>query len=126
MQRGLTLTLRPGFLEDKQAALRSLIALYLRAGRTGCAFEAIERAKSTDSIAIMKEVHKMRDFATPAGPFTFDPRDGARPVKRWVEREVGGVLTERIVRDTGAALGTTLRSTRSASGGPRSPPATTH
>jgi ATP-dependent Clp protease ATP-binding subunit ClpA/ATP-dependent Clp protease ATP-binding subunit ClpC len=34
----------------------------------------------------------------------FDPRDGARPVKRWVEREVGGVLTERIVRDTGAAL----------------------
>jgi len=38
--------------------------------------EAIERAKSTDSIAIMKEVHKMRDFPTPAGPFTFDPRDG--------------------------------------------------
>jgi branched-chain amino acid transport system substrate-binding protein len=38
--------------------------------------EAIERAKSTDSIAIMKEVHKMRDFPTPAGPFTYDPRDG--------------------------------------------------
>ena len=38
--------------------------------------EAIERAKSTDSVAIMKEVHKMRNFATPAGPFTYDPRDG--------------------------------------------------
>lgn len=38
--------------------------------------EAIERAKSTDSVAIMKEVHKMRDFPTPAGMFTFDPRDG--------------------------------------------------
>ncbi|MBI4969970.1 MAG: ABC transporter substrate-binding protein [Rhodospirillales bacterium] len=38
--------------------------------------EAIERAKSTDAMAIMKEVHKMRDFATPAGPFTYDPRDG--------------------------------------------------
>jgi branched-chain amino acid transport system substrate-binding protein len=38
--------------------------------------EAIERAKSTDSVAIMKEVHKMRDFPTPAGMFTYDPRDG--------------------------------------------------
>ncbi len=38
--------------------------------------EAIERAKSTDSTAIMKEVHKIRDFPTPAGMFTFDPRDG--------------------------------------------------
>lgn len=38
--------------------------------------EAIERAKSTDSVAIMKEVHKMRDFPTPAGAFTYDPRDG--------------------------------------------------
>ena len=24
----------------------------------------------------MKEVHKMRNFPTPAGMFTFDPRDG--------------------------------------------------
>ncbi len=34
----------------------------------------------------------------------FDPRDGARPVKRWVERVIGGALTEHIVRDKGAAL----------------------
>ena len=38
--------------------------------------EAIERAKSTDSVAIMKAVHTIRDFPTPAGMFTFDPRDG--------------------------------------------------
>ena len=38
--------------------------------------EAIERAKSTDGIAIMKEVHRMKDFPTVMGNFTYDPRDG--------------------------------------------------
>lgn len=46
VQRGLTITLRPGFLEDKGEALRSLIALYFRDGQTGKAFETLERAKS--------------------------------------------------------------------------------
>ncbi|MBK9712913.1 MAG: CHAT domain-containing protein [Kouleothrix sp.] len=60
VQRGLTLTLRPGFLEDKQAALRSLIALYLRAGRTGCAFEAIERAKSQVLLGYLSNRERLR------------------------------------------------------------------
>jgi CHAT domain-containing protein len=46
VQRGLTITLRTGFLEDKGQASRSLIALYLSAGRTTCAFDALEHAKS--------------------------------------------------------------------------------
>lgn len=46
VQRGLTITLRPGFLEDKGEALRALIALHLRAGDATSAFEALERAKS--------------------------------------------------------------------------------
>jgi CHAT domain-containing protein len=46
MQRGLTITLRPGFLEDKGEALRALIALHLHDGRTERAFKALERAKS--------------------------------------------------------------------------------
>jgi len=46
VQRGLTITLRPGFLEDKGEALRRLIALYFRTGQANCAFEALERAKS--------------------------------------------------------------------------------
>ena len=46
VQRGLSITLRPGFLEDKGEALRSLIALQLRAGRTEKAFGSLERAKS--------------------------------------------------------------------------------
>lgn len=46
VQRGLTITLRPGFLEDKGEALRALITLHLRAGDAGSAFETLERAKS--------------------------------------------------------------------------------
>ncbi len=46
VQRGLTITLRPGFLEDKGEALRALIALHLRTGQAGNAFETLERAKS--------------------------------------------------------------------------------
>jgi CHAT domain-containing protein len=46
MQRNLTITLQPGFLEDKGEAARALIALYLRAGEAGNAFETLERAKS--------------------------------------------------------------------------------
>ncbi len=46
VQRGLTITLRPGFLEDKTDAWRALIGLHLRAGQVGNAFEILERAKS--------------------------------------------------------------------------------
>jgi CHAT domain-containing protein/tetratricopeptide (TPR) repeat protein len=46
VQRGLTITLRPGFLEDKSEASRNLISLYLQAGRAEHAFDQLERAKS--------------------------------------------------------------------------------
>lgn len=46
VQRSLTITLRPGFLQDKGEALRALIRLNLQAGQTAQAFEALERAKS--------------------------------------------------------------------------------
>jgi CHAT domain-containing protein len=46
VQHGLTITLRPGFLEDKGEAWRSLIGLYLRNGQGENAFESLERAKS--------------------------------------------------------------------------------
>src|SRR5258706_9551962 len=46
MQRGLTITLRPGFLEDKGEASRALIALYFQNGQAEDAFETLERAKS--------------------------------------------------------------------------------
>jgi CHAT domain-containing protein len=46
IQRGLTITLAPGFLEDKSGALHSLIGLQLRLGRIHAAFETLEQAKS--------------------------------------------------------------------------------
>jgi CHAT domain-containing protein len=46
VQRGLTITLRPGFLEDKAEASRNLIALYLQKGQAKCAFATLEHAKS--------------------------------------------------------------------------------
>jgi tetratricopeptide (TPR) repeat protein len=46
VQRGLTITLRPGFLEDKGEALHALLALQLRSGAAARAFETLERAKS--------------------------------------------------------------------------------
>lgn len=46
IQRGLTITLRSGFLEDKGDAWRRLIALYLRLGQVDSAFDALERSKS--------------------------------------------------------------------------------
>jgi CHAT domain-containing protein len=46
VQRGLTITLRPGFLEDKGEPLHALITLYLRAGQAEKAFETLEHSKS--------------------------------------------------------------------------------
>jgi CHAT domain-containing protein len=46
VQRGLTITLRSGFLEAKSEAGRELVNLYLRIDKDQCAFEALERAKS--------------------------------------------------------------------------------
>lgn len=46
VQRGLTITLRPGFLEDKGESLRGLMRLDLAENNVACAFETLERAKS--------------------------------------------------------------------------------
>lgn len=46
VQRHLTITLRPGFLEDKEEASRALLTLLLRSGDAKHAFETLERAKS--------------------------------------------------------------------------------
>jgi CHAT domain-containing protein/predicted negative regulator of RcsB-dependent stress response len=46
VQRRLTITLRPGFLEDKGEASRALMSLYLRNGQSKNAFETLERTKS--------------------------------------------------------------------------------
>lgn len=60
VQRGLTITLRPGFLEDKGEALRALIALHLRAGRAERAFESLERAKSQVLLSYLANREQLR------------------------------------------------------------------
>jgi CHAT domain-containing protein/tetratricopeptide (TPR) repeat protein len=53
VQRGLTITLRPDFLEDKSEASRHLITLYLQTGQTVKAFEALENAKTQNWLAYL-------------------------------------------------------------------------
>jgi len=60
VQRGLTITLRPGFLEDKNEAPRRLIALYLRSGQTRNAFETLERAKSQVLLGYLANQDRLR------------------------------------------------------------------
>ncbi len=70
VQRGLTITLRPGFLEDKGEALRALIALQLQAGQAGNAFETLERAKSQvllSYLANREHLHWAQDDARSRG-----------------------------------------------------------
>ena len=38
--------------------------------------EAISRAGTTEAVAVMKQVHRMKNIPSPLGPFTYDPRDG--------------------------------------------------
>lgn len=60
VQRGLTITLRPGFLEDKGEALRGLIRLQLAAGNPSRAFEALERAKSQALLGYLADREALR------------------------------------------------------------------
>jgi tetratricopeptide (TPR) repeat protein len=46
VQHALTITLRPGFLEDKGEASQALMAMYLSANQAEKAFETVERSKS--------------------------------------------------------------------------------
>ncbi|HEY0739195.1 MAG TPA: CHAT domain-containing tetratricopeptide repeat protein [Herpetosiphonaceae bacterium] len=60
VQRGLTITLRPGFLEDKDEALRALITLHLRTGRAEQALETLERAKSQVLLSYLANREQLR------------------------------------------------------------------
>lgn len=59
-QRGLTITLRPGFMEDKGEALRALIALQIRAGRGASALETLEHAKSQVLFSYLADREQLR------------------------------------------------------------------
>jgi len=60
VQRGLTITLRSEFLENKGEALQALIALHLRSGRGLDALEALERAKSQALFSYLTDRTQLR------------------------------------------------------------------
>ncbi|HEX5692219.1 MAG TPA: tetratricopeptide repeat protein, partial [Roseiflexaceae bacterium] len=60
VQRGLTITLRPNFLDDKGEALTNLLRLHLRDGCASHAFEALERAKSRILLGYLANREQLR------------------------------------------------------------------
>ena len=84
VQRGLTITLRPGFLEDKGEASRNLIGLYIRDGRAECAFDALERVKSQVLLSYLANREQFR--WAPSNPRTqalMEELDNLRAEHQW-------------------------------------------
>jgi tetratricopeptide (TPR) repeat protein len=64
IQRDLTITLRPGFMESNEEGLRGLMRLYLEAGQAECAFQTLERTKSQtllNHLANRENLHWLRN-----------------------------------------------------------------
>jgi CHAT domain-containing protein len=87
VQRNLTITLQPGFLEDKGESSRALISLYLRAGKAGNAFEAVERAKSQVLLGYLANREALR-WATddPRSEILIDELNKLRDEHQWYYR----------------------------------------
>ncbi|MCI0552595.1 MAG: CHAT domain-containing protein [Anaerolineae bacterium] len=87
VQRELTITLRPGFLEDKGEALRRLISLYLRTGHTVNAFETLENAKAQNWLAYLnnrERLHWSQEDA--ASRALIEELEGLRAEHQWFYR----------------------------------------
>jgi CHAT domain-containing protein len=84
VQRELTITLRPGFLEDKVEALRCLISLYLQTDRTVQAFETLENAKAQNWLAYLnnrERLHWSQEDA--ASRALIEELEGLRTEHQW-------------------------------------------
>ena len=87
VQRRLTITLRPGFLENKDEAWKSQIGLYLRMGKTKNAFEALERAKSGVLLSYLANRERLRwEQNDPESQELIDELDLLRGEHQWYYR----------------------------------------
>lgn len=87
VQRGLTITLRPGFLEDKGEALQALLSLQLRSGAAVRAFETLERAKSQALLNYLANREQLRWAADdPRSQTLIDELDRLRAEHQWLYR----------------------------------------
>jgi CHAT domain-containing protein len=66
MQRGLTITLRPDFLQSREDAFQGLVRLYLQQGQAANAFESLERNKSQIVLSQIANRDQLRWRATDA------------------------------------------------------------
>jgi CHAT domain-containing protein len=87
VQRGLTITLRPDFLEDKGEALRALLRLHLGAGQAERAFETLERAKSQALLSYLANHEQLRWSADdPTSRALIDELNQLRDEHQWFYR----------------------------------------
>jgi len=87
IQRGLTITLRPGFLENKGEALQALLALQLRSGAAVQAFETLERAKSHALLDYLANREQLRWAADdPRSQALIEELDRLRAEHQWLYR----------------------------------------
>lgn len=91
VQRRLTITLRPGFLENKQDALRALVRLHLNQDRPVRAFEALERAKSQVSLGYIAHRETLRwSVDDPTARGLLDELNRLRAEHHWYYNAVHG------------------------------------
>jgi CHAT domain-containing protein len=84
VQRGLTITLRPDFLEDKSEAPRRLISLYLQTDQTVRAFEALENAKAQNWLAYLNNRERLHWSKEDAASRTLiEELEGLRAEHQW-------------------------------------------
>ncbi|NOK59898.1 MAG: hypothetical protein GFH27_549291n90 [Chloroflexi bacterium AL-W] len=84
LQHELTITLRAGFLEDKGGALRSLLALYLRKGQVGQAFDILERTKSQALLNYIANQDQLRwSSDDPASQLLIEELNRLREEHQW-------------------------------------------
>src|SRR6185436_8636173 len=98
---GLTITLRPGFLEDKGEALHALLALQLRSGSAARAFETLERAKSQVLLNYLANREQLRWAADdPASRSLIDELDRLREEHQWFYRLAHELIADEMPPET--------------------------
>ncbi len=86
VQRGLTITLQPGFLEDKSEAVRALIGAHLREGRPARALETLERARAQTLLGYLTNRDQLRWSHDADSRALIDRLEQLREEHQWLYR----------------------------------------
>lgn len=95
VQRGLTITLRPAFLDDKRDALPGLMRLRLRAGQHSAAFETLEHSKSQALLSHLDNREQLRwSSADPQCQALLERLELLRQQHHWFYRRAHELLVD--------------------------------